>query len=101
LSSSAFSQIEHRLNSFSGQPVDSRDWSQLCVEKDGNYLVQDADGDHPFVGCAKAGDAAAASCQRQCSQATSDCVAAIGGNPGRPSPCFDDNAACLSRGKGE
>ena len=72
-------------------------------EKDGDYLVQGTDSDNPFVGCAKAREAAASarSCERQCSQATSDCIAEIGSNAGRSSACFDFAAACMSRCKGE
>ena len=88
------------LNSFSGNPVESRDWSQLCVDKDGDYLVRNGDSDDPFAGCARTSEAAANSCQRRCSQETSDCVAIAGRAGNRPNVCLNYTAACLSRCQG-
>jgi hypothetical protein len=88
------------LNSFSGNPVEARDWSQLCVEKDGDYLMRNGDSDNPFAGCARTSEAAN-SCQRQCAQETSDCVAIAGRAGNRPNVCLNYTAACLSRCRGE
>jgi hypothetical protein len=95
--------VASEASSFAGKPVESRDWSRLCIERDGDYLAGQGDSNNPFVECASAGDAAAkaASCQRRCAQATSDCIAVVGGTAGRPNACFDYNAACMSRCKGE
>jgi hypothetical protein len=88
------------FSSFSGKAVESRDWSQLCVEKDGDYFTGNADGDNPFVGCART-SAAANTCQRQCARETSDCISVAGRAGNRPDACFNYTAACMSRCKGE
>ena len=89
------------FDSFSGKPVESRDWSQLCVQKDADYFAGNADSDSPFARCAKTSEAAANSCQRQCLQEMSDCAAVASRAGNGPNICFDYAATCMSHCKSE